>query len=1009
MGRLIAVLGYREPQPFVFDLLDFVQMSIRVELLGLPHLSDGRATRALTLNKPTLLLLYLAYRGDWVSRSEAAFLFRPDDEETAALTQLRLLLHRAKPYEWAKTLEATPQQLRFNPSTDVQVFKQAVQGQRWQEAIDLYAAPLLGGYSDPDLPTYSSWLELERASLQNLYESALLSQAQTLEAGGDFASASEVLHKLLGCDPLAETVLQAYLRTTYLAGQREKALKAYDGFQQAVWQEFETEPLPETQTLAQSIRESKPLLAHSPARAVAQPSPLPAQSTRFVGRRQELRELTGQLQQPECRLLTLMGIGGTGKTRLALELAQQVQGSFADGVRFVSLAALDSAEGVVSSLVQSLGLKLAPNRDPKAQLLDYLSNKHLLLVLDNFEQVMAASGLVAEILQRSQNLKLLVTSRESLKLSGEWLFDVQGLSYPGSGSALPPESYDAVQLFVNGVKRVAPQLVLEQSDLDTIAQLCQKLEGHPLAIELASSWARIMPVGRIAQELEQGYDLLQTDLTDLPERQRNLRAILDKTWANLSEKKRQTLARLSVFVGGCTLEAAEQVAGAHYSLLLSLVNESLIRQQPGYRMDLHPLIQQYTAAKLGETADLVPTHQRHAEYFMTQIAQRFADAKHTFLQLYPDTENCRVGWLWLCKQNRLDLLEKALNSIDYLYSMTGRHREGNLVYESTVDILTSAPFSEQRDRLMAGVINGLADRSMVMGHLGQAEQQLGQSLELLTGLEGVEKQLGYVLTSMARLHWQKGEYAQAEQYLYRAAQTVAAIGDMRQETNIQHGLGLILREQGRWAEAQACYSRALELYLGMNELGNAAIALNNIGALNIELGQFQIAQHTFERGLALIKGLQAFRAEAILTSSLAGVFYQQQHYPKALAQYQASLALAEQVQELNIKNEVLRMLGQTLLKLGDPAQALPHLQQSLELSWKAQAWPQLLADLAAFAQYFAKVQQPLRAKQLLAEVVAHPATKSTTRRESQTLLEQLPSTGEPARDPLETLVQQLLA
>lgn len=985
-------------------------MSVRIELLGSPRLLEHGVAKSLSLNKPTLLMLYLAYRADWMSRSEAAFLFRPDDDESTALTQLRLLLHRAKPYEWTNTLEATPHQLRFNPPTDVQVFKTAVQEQRWQDAIGLYTGPLLGSYSDPDLPTYSSWLELERASLQNLYEDALLAQAQVLEMGSDFAAASEVLHTLLLCDPLAEHVLQAYLRATYLAGQREKALKAYAEFQQAVRLEFAIEPLAETQNLAQDIREAKPLAEATTTRRIASRThTLPTQSTHFVGRRRELRELARQLQQPECRLLTLMGIGGMGKTRLALELAQQVQGSFADGVLFVPLAALESAEGVISSLVQSLGLKLAPNRDPQAQLLDYLSNKHLLLLLDNFEQVMAANGLVAEILQGSENLKVLVTSRESLKLSGEWLFDLQGLSHPTSSSGQPPEGYDAVQLFINGIKRVAPQLALSQDDPVTIAQICQTLEGHPLAIELASSWARIMPIARIAQELAHGYDLLQTDLTDLPERQRNLKNILDKTWDRLSEKKRQTLARLAVFAGGCTLEAAEQVAGAHYSLLLALANESLIKQQTNYRMDLHPLIKQYATAKLLETPDAEPAQQQHAEYFIAQIAGRFENAKHTFLQLFPDTENCRVGWMWLCRQNQLDLLEQALNGIDYLYSMTGRHREGNLVYEQTLDNLAAGPSSPQRNRLMAGMINGLADRSIVMGNLTQAEGQLEHSLQLLTGLEGVEKQLGYVLTSMARLHWQKGEYTQAEQRLTQAAQTVAGIGDLRQETNIQHGLGLILREQGRWADAQKCYDRALELYLSMNELGNAAIALNNIGALHIEMGHFEAAQQTLERGLALIKGMQAFRAEAYLTSSLAGVFYQQQEYPKALEQYQASLDLAEQVQEFGLKNQALRMQGHSRLKLGHPAQALPYLRRSLELSWKAQAWPEIMADLLAFAQYFADVEQPIQAKQLLAQVLQHPASRSTTRREGQALLELLPlSESETPVDPIETLVPHLL-
>lgn len=890
-------------------------MPVELELLGFPRSRKGGAAQALTFNKPTLLLLYLAYRGDWVSRSEAAFLFRPDDDETAALTQLRLLLHRARSYEWAEALEVTPQQLRFNPPTDVQVLKRAIKEQRWQEAIDLHTAPLLGGYSDPDLPTYSSWLELERASLQNLYESALLSQAQTLEAGGDFASASEVLHKLLGCDPLAETVLQAYLRTTYLAGQREKALKAYAEFEQAVRLEFEIEPLAETQTLAQSIRESKPLMAQSPARALAQPSPLPAQSTRFVGRRQELRELMGQLHQPDCRLLTLMGIGGTGKTRLALELAQQVQGSFTDGVRFVPLAALDSAEGVVSSLVQSLGLKLAPSRDPWAQLLDYLSNKRVLLVLDNFEQVMAANGLVAEILQRSQDLKLLVTSRESLKLSGEWLFDVQGLSYPGSGKAQPPESYDAVQLFVNGVKRVAPQLVLEQSDLDTIAQLCRKLEGHPLAIELASSWARIMPIGRIAQELEHGYDLLQTDLADLPERQRNLRAILDKTWASLSEKKRQTLARLSVFAGGCTLEAAEQVTETHFSILLSLVNESLLKRLSSTRFGLHELLKQYLREKLEQNP--TATQQaagQHANFFLHRLEQAQTsyhrlDYSASHLELMQDLDNVRLGLKHAHQHNPQALSAASLNTIYSLF------REASL-YQELITVLEAVqPRLSPEARTLTKVY--LAELLAETGDLQKAAGHLESVADPTSDLNHLHLEF-----AKATLSFHQGQIENAEQSARKALELAQGLGHSRHVLKARVKLASVYQQTGRTQEAIGLLENDLAQLRTIQPNRDLVAMLVSQGAHYGLLGQLEVGKELLQESMRVARQLNDSYHQVAAATSLLYIL-------NVLGQNQEAARMAEEALELGsfeFSDALRANLSFIYLKLEQPDRAERHLR-----------------------------------------------------------------------------------
>jgi len=311
-------------------------------------------------------------------------------------------------------------------------------------------------------------------------------------------------------------------------------------------------------------------------------------STTFVGRGTELAAIATSLEDPACHLLTLLGPGGVGKTRLALAVAAAKVDTraYADGVAYVPLISVNTADQVVSAIVDALRLSFAGLADPVAHLLAYLRGRHMLLVLDGFEHLFEAADLVNDIVRRAPRVTTLVTSRVRLNLESEWLFDVEGLAYPkfdhldspGPGLAIRWTDYSAIQLFVQRATQVLPELPLTEAILASIGRICQHVAGMPLAIELAAAGVRSLPVAEIERQIRSNLGVLATTRRDVPVRHRSMHAVFDHSWGLLDGAAQTLLSRLAVFSGGWTLSAAEQVAGATLAALTTLVDQSLVRR-----------------------------------------------------------------------------------------------------------------------------------------------------------------------------------------------------------------------------------------------------------------------------------------------------------------------------------------------------------------------------------------------------------------------------------------------
>ncbi len=408
---------------------------------------------------------------------------------------------------------------------------------------------------------------------------------------------------------------------------------------------------------------------------------LPLSPTPLLGREPELTAMEKIFNESNCRLLTLTGLGGIGKTRLGIEYASRCRGSFPGGVHYVPLAAINSAELIVQVIAETLEFTFSGPANPKTQLFDYLEREmkqDALLLLDNFEHLLTQShavDLVAEILQRFSQIKILCTSRERLNLHGEWIYELHGLPIPPSGFVDSLEDYSAAVLFIQSARRINAAFEAPETEEPALVRICQLVEGIPLAIELAAAWVGVLSCSEIAQEIEASIDFLTASSRDLPERHRSLRATFDHSWRLLPDAEQDVLCRLAVFYGGFDRNASDRVAGASLPLLSALVSKSLVRRAQDGRFDLHEVIRQYALAHLDEDyARGQEIRDRHSEYYLRLASEyetklKSASQQTAVRELTLELDNLRTAWEWGIRRKNFANIAKAVRAFGWYFEI----------------------------------------------------------------------------------------------------------------------------------------------------------------------------------------------------------------------------------------------------------------------------------------------------------------------------------------------------
>jgi predicted ATPase len=425
---------------------------------------------------------------------------------------------------------------------------------------------------------------------------------------------------------------------------------------------------------------------------------LPAQVTAFVGREAELAEVVRLVNDVSIRLVTIVAQGGMGKTRLGLEVAAQYVSlpqplpnalgrDFNDGVYFVELAPLSDVASIIPAIAEATGyLMQTDGRDEKQQILDYLSKKNLLLVLDNYEHLLDGAGLVTDILKAAPRVKVLATSRQRLNQSGETVFNLHGMDFPQWETPADALEYAAVKLFMQSARRAQPQFEVTHDNMSYIARICRLVQGLPLGIVLAASWLSVLQPEEIASEIGKSVDFLESDMGDLPERHRSIRAVFDYSWNLMTEAEQQTFSALSIFRGGFTREAAEAVASANLRTLMTLVNKSVIRRNADTgRYDIHELLRQYAEEMLVEDGQVENVKDKYADYIARFVEQNAVAIKGQaqlkgLNAVEVDFENIQAAWNHAVKACHATNIQRMIEGVHLFCLFRSRLVEGQRMF-----------------------------------------------------------------------------------------------------------------------------------------------------------------------------------------------------------------------------------------------------------------------------------------------------------------------------------------
>lgn len=761
---------------------------------------------------------------------------------------------------------------------------------------------------------------------------------------------------------------------------------------------------------------------------------LPVQSTTFIGRETEQTQLAVLLADPHCRLLTLVGPGGVGKTRLALQAVTPQLDRHAQGIWFVALAPLLTADLVAATCLEALNLGQQPHLTPDEQLLHYLRHKDLLLILDNFEHLPEAVVLVKGILSTAPQVKLLVTSRERLKVQDEWVFTVNGLET--TTVAMPLDAAQGVavadnsasRLFVERARRLQPTFTLTDDNAVAIAQLCCMVDGIPLAIELAAGWSRLLPPAAIAQAIAQDIGFLSSAWQDLPARHQSLTAVFAHSWQLLPPAEQTVLCQLVVFRGGFDAAAAQAVAGAALTLLAELVDKSWLRVNNRGRFDLHELIRQFIVYQNGAPTAAVLA--RHGHYYgaFLQSQEPFLYGprqREVLTALLAEVENIRQGWRWVVAQVEIESIGQYLRCWQWLGSMRSWHGEmvqlfreavdrikvcllpnlhsyGNTAAVNRINLILARLLLAQADHVCglgdAKQVEALCEESLVYWPASTVDEQYetdrlciiyfrasalyaqGHSAEAESLCLKIEQEclkrnyqigLQVIYNLLGMITYTQGQVDKAQQWFERNLAIASQLGTELQKLQPLSMLSEIFCNQGNYALAEECLS---ERHRIVNKFGNIYwVDYIELGYLAFLTGKLAEAEHYFQQNLQISDEINDDFTRFVSWRWFGQIAYRQQDYAKAQQCFNKALTIARAIHRQNEIAIALTGLGNVACAQRDLVNGRTYFHQALTLLQKTGALPDLLSALVGMSQLRLQEGALEPAAQLLDFVRNHPS------------------------------------
>ncbi len=944
---------------------------LSIDVLGsLQVFTDDQPVTTLESVKVRALLAYLAVESDQPHRREKLVgLFWPDYPEADARHNLRQALfnlrsiigdHSASPPYLIINRDAVQFNRESDYSLDLDRFNHlfftceehlsqcledcSKHAAHLEEMVKLYRGEFLQQLLLEDSTEFEEWTLIQRENAhQHILEAhAYLTNYYLLQ--NDLKAARLHASRQLELDPWREEAHRQMMRVLALDGERSAALAQFETCKRVLADELDVEPSTETRDLYEQIRLGtlKPQALQPPNSVPPSVISLPVQLTPFIGREAELEYLGELITNPECRCISLVGPGGIGKTRLAIQAAEEHLSQFAHGAALIQLASVNSVGGIVTAITNAVNATFYGPDDAHTQLLSYLSERQMLLILDNAEHLLAENlqqenitQLLIQILQSASQVKLVVTSREALNIQEEWIYEVQGLGYPATEQTQGFDQFDAIALFVQRARRASPNFSLNPNNQVQGAQICRMVEGMPLAIELAATWMRTLSPAEIASEIEKNVDFLSASVRDMPERHRSIRVVFDHSWQMLSPAERVVLSKLSVFRGGFQRQAAEQVAGATLSILSTLVNRTLLRRASTGRYDLHELVRQYCADHLASNLEVKSeTQEQHCNFYLAlaetaNLELQGRNQLEWLSRLEQEHDNLRVALEWSlnnCMDGRCYEISLRLPAaLRWFWRMRGHFHEG---CDWLLEALQNSP--ERRTQAHATALVGLSLLMNGVGDLGRARPPAEESVIIFRELD-VEAGLAEALMILGlTLLWQ-GEATEGLEHTRQALEIFRKVGDRWGEAQALYRLGSYLSDYGGAPEGRRMLEESARILESFDEKYLYTSVLIALGIVDMNLGDYNVARLRFEGGLTASREIKHPWGLADVLTNLGCLYRIQGDFVMAQARFEEALKVYRQHGRNVWEIDAHCAMTENAIVQGDFSTARLHLQAAESL------------------------------------------------------------------------------
>ncbi|MGD2077105.1 MAG: tetratricopeptide repeat protein [Chloroflexota bacterium] len=965
-------------------------------------------------DKVRALLAYLAIESGKPHRRETlAGLLWPDyPDETArsnlrkSIYRLRQTLHEGDSSLPERLISQSRQTVTLHPEAialDTARFDQLVSAARtttepmilFSQISALYQGELLRGFSIPDAYAFEEWLTIQREVFHQTAVDSLTHLLSLYESANDPEGVLAAAVRLLALDPWHERTHRQIMRAQRQKGNRPGAIAQYKELRAILHRDLGVEPSQATTTLYEQIRAEITSAgeAYSPA-APSQLQHFPVLPTPLIGRRTELDYLTRTLLDPTCRLLSLTGPGGTGKTRLCIETARRLAAGsnhFDDGLVFIPLAQVQESALLISAIAQSLNLFFRADADPYKELLNYLKNRRFLLVLDNFEHLLGqepgektplAISFLVDTLASAPGVTLFVTSRDPLNLQSEWVFGLEGLPYlsrNGDGHE-DPLDHPAPQLFIQSARRLRPAFD-PRVHAGAILEICRLTDGLPLALEIAAAWMRAYDPQEIAEHITQSLDFLTSPYRDTPTRQRSIRAVITSAWNQLTPDQQNALAATAVFQGEFAVQSALSVARTSVLDLAALVEKSLLRRARERRYVLHELVRAFAAEMLAKSGDEQNVRDRHADFYFSLLSEQLPglsgpNPQEAIVLIKQAMDDLRAAWKWAVSHAQLTHLKQGMYGIAQFLILMGSNREGEESFERALNaIRQSAANSGEslsvQSQLLANLAwfqsglgknqvalknaedavavadqahdrvsraHGLSILGWTLQVLGRFDESVDALSEAVTIFNQNDRPLraSLALIRLGSVYWRKRDFEKTVAYYQQSLEIEERLQNKRGINRATGGIGLVYVHLDKYDEALVWLNKALDLD---RELGNrfgVARHLGNLGTLYLALGDYPQALALYQEAAQIDRALGNKSTLAIWLGSIGNVYKQTADDELALDHYDQAIAMYQDLGDRFNLCEALLGKAEVYMSRGDVASARPLIEQGRQVADEVQ-------------------------------------------------------------------------